>query len=199
MFAYNIIDQTILLFLSDGPRIGSDRFSTLAKCNSLDAVTEEPELEDCTVEIRINEHTRDDDVVQMRPKEHNPPVERTSGGENLAANGKPQFTQNKGKAAKYGLKGMFGGGAMNGGGRTSSEDKPSRPLRSYSKIAQIFEEFSVSKIKVKLAKSNNMKAKPVVIFHLALGLQKVGFLIEPRREKTGFLHMRKQRRRSASQ
>ena len=138
-----------LLSFADGPRIGSDRFSTLAKCNSLDAVTEEPELEDCTVEIKINEHTPDDDVVQMRPKEHNPPVERTSGGENQAVNGKAQFTQNKSKGAKYGLQGMLGGGAMNGRSRAVSVDKPSRPLRSYSKIAQIFEEFSVSKIKVK--------------------------------------------------
>ena len=129
--------------------MGSDRFSTLAKCNSLDAVTEEPELEDFTVEMRTNENTLDDDVVQMRPKEHKPPLERTSDGENQAANGNPQFTQNKGKASKYGIAGMIGGRAMNGASSNSSEDKPPKPLRSYSKIAQIFEEFSVSKIKVK--------------------------------------------------
>lgn len=125
--------------------MGSERFSSLAKCNSLDAVTEEPELEECGVQ-RPREDTPSDDAVQMRPKEHNPPIDMQCFEDNQPANGKPHFTKNN--ASKYGIAGVLGGGALNGGEQTDN-DKPPKPLRSYSKIAQIFEEFSVSKVKVK--------------------------------------------------
>ena len=113
--------------------MGSEKFSTLAKCNSLDAVTEEPE----------------DFTVQVTSSENLAPSDKEPASEIQTSNGKPSFTKNEIKLSKYGLAGMLGGKATNGGVRRS-EDKggPPKKLRSYSKIAQIFEEYSVSKIKV---------------------------------------------------
>ena len=79
------------------------------------------------------------------------------------ANGKPRFFKNSKKSkkpSKYGIVGVFGGGMVNGrgivdggggilnGGVKEKTEKPPKPVRSYSKIAQIFDEYSVSKIKV---------------------------------------------------
>ena len=126
-----------LLFITDGPssKRASDRFSTLAKCNSLDAVTEEPE--DFTIQIAEN-----GDSTQNN---------KGSPSATETANGRPHFFKNTkaktSKSSKYGIVGVLGGGMVNGGVK-SKPDKPPKPLRSYSRIAQIFEEFSVSKIKV---------------------------------------------------
>ena len=79
------------------------------------------------------------------------------------ANGKPRFFKNSKKSkkpSKYGIVGVFGGGMVNkrgivdegggilNGGLKEKTEKPPKPVRSYSKIAQIFDEYSVSKIKV---------------------------------------------------